>query len=654
MGMFTFKHRRRGERSVVPAQERGREVVTPSFTACAALAFATMAMLGGNALIGEPAFATPSPAVAAKGAFPGANGQIAFVSSRDGSYGEIYVMNPDGSAQTRLTDSPAYDDTSPSWSPDGSKIAFASAFTGVEGFNYDIVVMDADGANPIRLTDANGQENSPSWSPDGTKIAFGSFRDGNSEVYVMNADGSDPRDLTNNDAADSQPSWSPDGTRIAFTSSRDAAPGGGTPGQIYVMNADGTGQTRLTNDGNFDTGPTWSPDGTKIAFASSPAHGNYDIYVMDADGANRTRLTTSDLNESGPSWSPDGTQIAFTSWVKLGSSHVFVMNADGSNPTNLTPVTDHDSSPAWATIPPTPPARVQRLFGPDAIDTSIQISQASFPSDQSANAVVLARFDFFSDALAGGPLAASKNAPLLITPGAQQSSDLEPRVSNEIQRVLPRGKVVYILGGPLALAPDIDATLTSLGYTPVRVAGPNLYATAVAIAYELDTPSTIFESTGLDFPDALSAVPAAIKTRGAILLTNGTTQAPETADYLAAHPTTTRYAIGGPLAAYGADPSATPVYGDDLFDTSAAVARQFFPTPDVFGIATGLDYPDALSGGVFMATHGRLGPVLLVETHTPIPSAINDYLGAFPRTPGYIFGGPLAVGDDVEAAINGS
>jgi hypothetical protein len=249
-------------------------------------------------------------------------------------------------------------------------------------------------------------------------------------------------------------------------------------------------------------------------------------------------------------------------------------------------------------------------------------------------------------------MAAAKGGPMLITPGADQSSVIDPRVLAEIQRILPTGHTVYILGGTLALAPGIDTTLNTLGFVAVRVAGDNLFGTAVAIADRLGNPSTIFETTGLNFPDALSAVPAAIQAHGAILLTNGTTQAPETAFYLGAHPPTTRYAIGGPLAAAGADPTATAVYGADLYGTSAQVATTFFPSAASYGVATGLNYPDALSGGVFMATGGRLGPVPLVQTHTPLPPTIAAYLATLAHaTPGYVFGGPIAVGEDVLDAI---
>jgi hypothetical protein len=266
--------------------------------------------------------------------------------------------------------------------------------------------------------------------------------------------------------------------------------------------------------------------------------------------------------------------------------------------------------------------------------------------------VVLARSDFFSDALAGGPLAAAVDGPMLLTQGASVSTSLNALTQGEIQRVLPTGDTVYVLGGDLALSPSIDTTLVGLGYKVVREAGSNEYATAVDIAQQLGNPSTIFEATGLSFYDALSAVPAAIVDNAAILLTNGSTQAPETATYLAAHTSDRRYAIGGPLAAYGADPTATPVFGQDLFNTSAAVATQFFPEASIFGAATAADFPDALGGGVFMATGGRDGPLLLVNQSIPLPPEITPYLATLALgTQGYVFGGPLAVGAAVLIAL---
>lgn len=304
--------------------------------------------------------------------------------------------------------------------------------------------------------------------------------------------------------------------------------------------------------------------------------------------------------------------------------------------------------------PGTPPAHHEapppvRIWGSDAVGTSIAASQRAFGS-HAAGAVVLARSDFFSDALTGGPLAAALHAPLLLTPGASQASTLDPRVAAEIRRVLAPGGTVDILGGPDALSTGIDAQLTAMGYVPHRVAGVNEYGTAVAVAEALGNPSTIFETTGRTFADSLSAAPAAVKEHGAILLTDGSSQSPTTAAYLAAHPGDTRYAVGGPLAAAGADPSATAVWGQTAPGTSAAVATRFFPHAATFGVAT--DAPDSMTGGVFVSIDGRSGPMLVVSPFPPLNHAVAAYLAHLGlTTQGYVFGGSLATPPSVVAAV---
>ena len=241
-------------------------------------------------------------------------------------------MNADGSSQIKLTNSEFGADPAPAWSPDGTRIAFASG----PRSNSEISEMNTDGSNRTRLTNNQARDSNPDWSPDSARIVFTSLRNGllNPEIYVMNADGSSQINLTNNPGWDETPAWSPDGTRIAF------ARGLVGNNEIYVMNADGSNQTRLTNSG-FDSNPAWSPDGTRIAFASS-RDGNAEIYVMNADGSNQTRLT----NETGsdPAWSPDGTRIAFTR-----GGEIYVINTDGSNQTRLTntPVGSSDQ-PDWS------------------------------------------------------------------------------------------------------------------------------------------------------------------------------------------------------------------------------------------------------------------------------------------------------------------
>jgi Tol biopolymer transport system component len=168
---------------------------------------------------------------------------------------EIYVMNADGTDVTRLTS--ARDEgqvASPSWSPDGTKIAFVRELGGKNG-DIDVYMMNRDGTGIERLTDHPAEDRGPAWSPDGTKIAFHSARDGDFDVYVMNTDGTSVAQVTDDPAPDGLPSWSPDGTRIVFVRLRD----GIRDSEIYVIGADGTGERRLIDDPGAD--PDWSPTG---------------------------------------------------------------------------------------------------------------------------------------------------------------------------------------------------------------------------------------------------------------------------------------------------------------------------------------------------------------------------------------------------------
>ena len=140
--------------------------------------------------------------------------------------------------------------------------------------------------------------------------------------------------------------------------------------------------------------------------------------------------------------------------------------------------------------------------------------------------------------LPGTPLAAAKGGPLLLTPG----DALDSRVEAELGRALPSGATVYVLGGPGAISAAIDTRLTQLGYVVVRYGGDNRFQTATIIADQgLGNPATVFEATGLGFADALSGGAAAAEAGGAVLLTNGSAQAADTAAYLSAHTPTTRY-----------------------------------------------------------------------------------------------------------------
>lgn len=300
-------------------------------------------------------------AAPAQATAPGANGKIAFVSNRDGDGDfDLFTMNPDGSGVNHLTND-SVTNNEPSYSPDGQKVAYTSTSgNGSVGnpVNREILVVNANGTSPVNVTNSPLSDDSdPSFSPDGTRIAFrrqvGSGDTG--EIYVMDADGTDLKRLTQNSAFDAEPTWSPDSTKVIFN---EVIAGNN---EIVEKDASSTDPTsapaNLTNNPLNDNNPSVSPDGT-IAFSRLNGS-DYDIHVMNADGSGQTNITNHTNNtptfgagwDSQPAFSPDGTKIAF---ARGGlNMDIYVMEANGASPVNRTPGQSparEDSHPDWQPV----------------------------------------------------------------------------------------------------------------------------------------------------------------------------------------------------------------------------------------------------------------------------------------------------------------
>jgi hypothetical protein len=247
----------------------------------------------------------------------------------------LYRMRPDGSDVVDLT--PTSDGEDGRWSPDGTRIAFTSHRDG----NADIYLMNPDGSGVTRLTNNSADDTEPVWAPDGQRIAFVSTRTGGSNVYMMNADGSAVGALTGV-AGGFEPSWSPDGNSIAFSRVVRLCQFDVCIADVFVVPAaGGTAYDVTRNSAGTAYDPAWSPDGSRIAYSQ-----DRQLYTVRPDGTGKTRISPDPAAQDvAPVWSPDGSKLVFTRY--LGDSEMFVMNADGSGAINLSSQSGSGTASDW-------------------------------------------------------------------------------------------------------------------------------------------------------------------------------------------------------------------------------------------------------------------------------------------------------------------
>ena len=262
--------------------------------------------------------------------------KITYVVKRGTRY-ELQVADADGfNAQSVLASHEPI--ISPSWSPDGSRVAYVS----FDQKKPIVVVQNLAQGTTRVVANFRGNNSAPAWSPDGKVLAVALTKDGLTQVYRIPASGGDAQRLTESSGIDTQPHFSPDGQWIAFTSDR-----GGTP-QIYRMPASGGPAQRLTFEGSYNVGPRYSPDGKSIAFVQREG-GRYRIAVLEL-ATNQLQVLTDGTLDDSPSFAPNGKIILYEAQVG-GRGQLAAVSSDGRVRQRLSSAAGDVQDPAWGPLP---------------------------------------------------------------------------------------------------------------------------------------------------------------------------------------------------------------------------------------------------------------------------------------------------------------
>jgi len=260
------------------------------------------------------------------------NLNIVFNSIRNGENG-IFVMTEEGDNITALTNNNV-EDTHPTWSSDGEKIAY------VKGDNqYEIYVMNDNGTFKNQITNNNAEDSFPAWSPNDEKIVFQSDRQGNWDIILRTLDGNTIRYVTTDSSNDIHPDWAPGGHKLVFASNRDG------DYELYISDLYGEDLVQLTDNDVDDEFPTFSPDGSKIAYVSD-RDGNRNIYVINLNDLSQKQVTTNIAEDYTPHWSPDGTHLVYDS-NRDGDYDIYTIGENGYNNKQLNDSSGFDGFADW-------------------------------------------------------------------------------------------------------------------------------------------------------------------------------------------------------------------------------------------------------------------------------------------------------------------
>jgi TolB protein len=258
--------------------------------------------------------------------------RIAYVTKR-GTKFELQIADADGAGEeTALASFEPI--ISPTWSPDGRRIAYVS-FEAKKPVVY--VHSLQDGKRQV-AANFKGSNSAPAWSPDGSRLAVSLSRDGGSQIYLVNPDGSNVRRISQSAGIDTEPVFSPDGQSLYFTSDR-----GGSP-QIYRMPANGGEAQRVTFDGTYNVSPRISPNGRVLAYITRNA-GKFQVATLDL-ATRQTQIITDSEKDESPSFAPNGRMLLLAT-VSGGRGVLAAVSADGRIKQRLTITAGDVREPAW-------------------------------------------------------------------------------------------------------------------------------------------------------------------------------------------------------------------------------------------------------------------------------------------------------------------